>query len=138
MMGANGVEQLHPIRVLIVARDRRFLRSANVLLSRHGCDVTQLERPSELLDEVRRQRPNVVVLDGSDSLSATAKRVAALDGMPMPVAAVVVHETADGNHPLRSLRILPKWGSFDELVTEVHRLYHCRWAGAGVARQSVL
>lgn len=122
MTGSSAVTRLRPIRVLLVAHDRRFLRTANVLLSRQGCEVFHLERPSELLDQAERQRPNVVVLDGSDSLSATAKAVAALEAMPTPVYTVVVYEATQGD-PLRGLRMVPKWGAFSELMSEVQRLY---------------
>lgn len=124
------VTRLRPIRVLLVGRDRRFLRMANVLLSRHGCEVASIERSSELLERVERQRPNVVVLDGSDSLSATARAVAALEALPMPVSTVIVYEGAQDD-PLRQLRLLPKWGGFDEIVSEVERVYSGGRSGDG-------
>lgn len=116
------VTRLRPIRVLLVGRDRRFLRTANVLLTRHGCEVVSTERPSELFDRVEGERPNVVVLDGSDSLSATAKAVAALEALQTPLSVVVVYEGSQDD-PLRHMRLLPKWGAFDQIVSEVERVY---------------
>lgn len=136
MSGGNKLERLRPIRVLVAARDRRFLRTAGMLLSRHGFDVTQVEWPSDLFERVRRERPNVVVLDSSDSLSATAKTAAALEALPRPVAALIVYEASERDPP-RSLRMLPKWGAFDELVSEVERLYARGWSGEGSARQAL-
>jgi CheY-like chemotaxis protein len=116
------VARLRAIRVLLVGRDQRFLRMADMLLRRHGCEVASIERPSELLDRVERQRPNVVVLDGSESVSATARAVAALEALALPVSTVIVYEGAQDD-PLRQLRLLPKWAGFDEIVSEVERVY---------------
>ena len=117
-----SIVRLRPIRVLLTGRDRRFLRTAEVLLRRHRCEVSSTDRPSELLDRVARHRPNVVVVDGSDSLAAAARAVAALEALPSPVSAVVVCD-----HPpdksLRHLHVLPKWGAFDELLSEVERRF---------------
>ncbi len=126
--GGASIVRLRPIRVLLVGRDRRFLRAAGVLLRRHGCEVISTDRPSELLDRVDRQRPNVVVLDGSDSLAATVRAVAALEALPSPVSAVVVCDKPP-HESLRHLRVVPKWGAFDEIVSEVERHY-----GGGFAR----
>jgi PleD family two-component response regulator len=120
--GGASVSRLRPLRVLLVGHDRRFLRMAGMLFSRHGWDVAQLERSSELLDEVHRRQPNVVVLDGTASLNATARVVAALEALPGPVHPLVVYEGTDED-ALRKLRLLPKWGAFDEIVREVERLY---------------
>jgi DNA-binding NtrC family response regulator len=120
--GGRSIVRLRPIRVLLIGRDRRFLRTAEVLLRRHRCEVTSTDRPSELLDRVALQRPNIVVVDASDSLVAAARAVAALEALPSPVSAVVVCD-----HPpdksLRHLHVLPKWGAFDELLSEVERRY---------------
>jgi hypothetical protein len=116
------VARLRPIRVLLVGRDRRFLRTVAVLLGRRGCEVTAIERPADLLGTVALQRPNVVLLDGSDSISATAKAAAALDALPAPVSSLIVYEGLR-QEPLRQLRLLPKWGAFDAIASEVERLY---------------
>lgn len=116
------VTQLRPIRVLLVGQDRRFTRAARMLLARRGCEVSSIERPSELLETVEDRRSDVVVLDGSNSISATAKAVAALEALPVPVSSMIVYE-GGGEDPLRQLRLLPKWGAFDEIASEVERLY---------------
>lgn len=64
----------------------------------------------------------MVVLDGSHSLSAAARAVAALVALPIPVSAVIVYE-GDRDDPLRHLPLLPKWGGFEEIVSEVERAY---------------
>jgi CheY-like chemotaxis protein len=122
MIDSELLEVPDPIRVLVVGRDRRFLRAVDVLLSRHGCEVAHVDRPSELLDRVRGQHPNVVLLDGSDSISATADAVATLEGLPTPVPTLIVYEGTAGES-LRRLSLLPKWGPFEELLSEVERLH---------------
>ena len=113
-----SVVRLRPIRVLLTGRDRRFLRAADVLLRRHRCEVTSTDRPSELLERVARDRPHVVVVDGSDSLAAAARAVAALEALPSPVSTIVVSDHPPGKS-LLNLHVLPKWGAFDELLSEV-------------------
>lgn len=122
MRGDDAVVRLRPIRVLLVGRDRRFLRSAAVLLSRRRCEVMSIERPSELLRAIECQRTDVVVLDGTGSIYTTARAVAALAALPVPVPSLVVHERAGEDH-LQGLPLLPKWGDFDNLAAEVERMY---------------
>ena len=136
--GPEGtVRRLRPIRVLLVGRDRRFLRTAAVLLRRRGCEVTSIERPSDLLETVEARRVNVVVLDGTDSISATARAVATLEALPVPVSSLIVYEGTDKD-PLRQLRLLPKWGAFEEIAAEVERLYGGGWAGLGRPAEEAL
>ena len=116
------VRSLRPIRVLLVSRDRRFLRVAKLLFRQHGCIVEATERPSEMLDRIAAQRTNVVVLDGSDSLSATARAMALIEALPADVTPLVVYEGAE-SPPLRNLSLMSKWGAFQELVDEVQRAY---------------
>lgn len=120
--GDGAVVRLRPIRVLLVGRDRRFLRTAAVLLTRRQCEVISIERPSELLRAIDSQRTDVAVLDGTDSIYTTARTVAALAALPVPVPSLVVHERAGEGH-LRGLSLLPKWGDFDDLAAEVERRY---------------
>ena len=117
--GDAEVHRLHPIRVLLVARDRRFLRMAAALLEQRGCTVEATERPSELLPIVRRGRTDVVVVDGSGSLTAAVRAIAAVAALDPPVGGVVVAEGA--SRQLGTLRVLAKWGPFDSLVHEVER-----------------
>lgn len=117
-----AVRTLHPIRVLLVSRDRRFLRVAALLFRQRGCVVESTERPSEMLDRIATQRTNVVVLDGSDSLAATARAMALIEALPADVVPLVVYEGADSAPP-RNLSLMSKWGAFEELVHEVQRAY---------------
>lgn len=122
MADPGSVRSLHRIRVLLVSRDRRFLRVAALLFQRRGCLVEMTERPSEMLDRIAAQRTNVVVLDGSDSLSATARAMALVEALPGDVTPLVVYDGAE-SPPLRNLSLLSKWGAFDQLLGEVQRAY---------------
>lgn len=118
----SAVRSLHRVRVLLVSRDRRFLRVTALLFRQRGCLVETTERPSEMLDRIAAQRTNVVILDGSDSLSSTARAMALVEALPAAVVPLVVYDGAE-SPPLRNLSLLSKWGAFEELLGEVHRAY---------------
>jgi DNA-binding NtrC family response regulator len=117
-----GVHRLHPIRVLLVGSDRRFMRMAAMLLTRNGCTVQWTERPSDALACIKRGRTNVVVMDATSSLLEASRMMAAIETLPVPVGVLMVYEGSEAD-PIRSLRLLPKWGAFDEIVSEVEYLY---------------
>jgi DNA-binding NtrC family response regulator len=119
---ASTVRRLHRIRVLIVGRDRRFLRMASLLLARRGCAVDVTDNPDEVFDRVSSRRTDVVVLDGTDSLRAAARAMAALEAHWPPVPVVVVYDDA-GDGPVSRLHVVPKWGAFDRLVEAVENSY---------------
>ncbi len=110
------------IRILLAARDGRFLRVSGFLLTRDGFAVETTREPREVLELVERHDPNVVVLDGSDSLAVAARTVAAMEARHPNVGVLVVAE--DRELPPRSpLHVLPKWGSCDRLAGEVQRVH---------------
>jgi len=118
----RNVRPLRPLRVLVAARDARFNRVAGFLLARRGFDVETLRRPSAILDTVSRTGVDIVILDASDSVSETARAVAALDALHPHVTAVVVADEpaeADGG----TLRILPKWTSLETLVANLEAMH---------------
>lgn len=83
------------LSVVIVDDSDRFLASARALLEREGMDVLAVaSTPSEAVEQVRRQRPDVVVLDlhfGTVSGLDLARRLTP-DRMTSP--AVVLVSTA--------------------------------------------
>ena len=117
-----AVRSLHRIRVLLVSRDRRFLRVTALLFRQCDCSVEVAERPSELIDRIATQRTNVVVLDGSDSLTDTARAMTLIEALTVGVVSLVVYDGAE-SPPLRNLSLLSKWGAFEELLDEVQRAY---------------
>jgi PleD family two-component response regulator len=118
----RNVRPLRPLRVLVAARDARFNRVAGFLLARRGFEVESLRRPSALLDTVSRTGVDVVLVDASDSVSETARTVAALDALHPHLTVVVVGDEpaeADG----ATLRILPKWTSLESLVANLEAMH---------------
>ena len=108
-------------RVVLAVRDRRFLRVTSFLLAREGFLVTSTRKLEDLLAMVQRHRPDVVILDGMDSLTATARALAEIEALPYPVAVLVVAEVPEASSPT-SVRLLHKWTSFDRIVEEVERI----------------
>jgi len=117
------LENIAPFRsrVVLAARDRRFLRVTSFLLARQGFLVHSTRRLEDLLDLVQRKRPDVVILDGMDSLTMTARALAEVEALPYSVAVLVVAEVPEASSPT-SVRLLHKWTSFDQLLDEVERL----------------
>ena len=118
----QNVRSLRPLRVLVAARDARFNRVAGFLLARRGFDVETLQRPSAILDMVARTGVDVVILDASDSVSETARAVAALDALHPHITAIVVADEpaeADGG----TFRILSKWTSLETLVANLEAMH---------------
>lgn len=108
-------------RVVLAARDRRFLRVTSFLLAREGFIVDSTRKPEDLLAMVQRHRPDVVILDGMDSLTLTARALVEIEALPYPVEVLVVAEVPEASAPT-SVRLLHKWTSFDALLQEVERL----------------
>jgi chemotaxis response regulator CheB len=124
MQGARlHLEQIAPYRsrVVLAVRDRRFLRVTSFLLAREGFLVNSTRKLEDLLGMVQRHRPDVVILDGMDSLTMTARALAEIEALPYPVAVLVVAEVPEASSPT-SLRLLHKWTSFDRIVEEVERI----------------
>jgi DNA-binding NtrC family response regulator len=117
------LEQVAPYRsrVVLAVRDRRFLRVTSFLLAREGFLVTSTRKLEDLLGMVQRHRPDVVILDGMDSLTATARALAEIEALPYSVAVLVVAEVPEASSPT-SVRLLHKWTSFDRIVEEVERI----------------
>jgi DNA-binding NtrC family response regulator len=117
------LEQVAPYRsrVVLAVRDRRFLRVTSFLLAREGFLVTSTRKLEDLLGMVQRHRPDVVILDGMDSLTMTARALAEIEALPYSVAVLVVAEVPEASSPT-SVRLLHKWTSFDRIVEEVERI----------------
>jgi DNA-binding NtrC family response regulator len=112
------IRPLRPMRVLIAASDTRFLNVARFLLNRRGYTVATSRRPLDLQKEIELLEPNVVVLDGTDSL-ADAGRAAAIVEAFAPTAAVLIVSEQEITYPT-PLPVLRKW-SLDLLAEEIWR-----------------
>jgi len=108
-----------PIRVLLLAPDRRFRDTTALLLSRRGCEVSVAGSVEQAVELAADEGPHVVVLDAGRSLTAAARSVAALEALRPPVGVVVVAD--DGESGLAQLPVLDRWGSFDALYEAVEQ-----------------
>jgi CheY-like chemotaxis protein len=114
-----NVRPLRRIHVLVDSADARYLRVASFLLERAGFVVaTSAER--ETLAQVAKAHPDVVVLDGSDSIGTAVQLRSAITGTYEDVAVVIV---SDEQRLGNSVRVAAKWDGGDTLVREVERAY---------------
>ncbi|MGZ8694899.1 MAG: hypothetical protein ACXWYS_05615 [Gaiellaceae bacterium] len=125
MVGAVGqranLRLIRPIRVLVVSRDRRFLGLSRFLLTRDGFDVDTTTRPGDLFEVVQRGAVDVVVMDATGALGASARAAAELEALYPDLGVIVV---ADEPEPyVRALPALPKWAGLEQLADLVRRSY---------------
>jgi CheY-like chemotaxis protein len=119
----TNVRRLQPLRILLVGRDRRFLRVTSFLLSRRGYHVVEAN-VSAVVEAVERERADIVLLEPSESKAAAARTINALQATAAsPALLLVTDEKARWN----GLRTVDKWTPMDELVKEIeaaafHRL----------------
>jgi hypothetical protein len=118
----RNVRSLRPLRVLVAARDARFIRVAGFLLARRGFHVETLRRPSQVLDSVARTNVDVVIVDASDSFSRTARSIAALEALhPHVTVIVVADDPAESNGD--TFHIHPKWTSLETLALNLEAMH---------------
>jgi hypothetical protein len=111
------VRALRRVRVLVGARDRRFIAAATFVLTRRGFAVESAE-PGDVLAHVERTAPNVVVLDGTEALARAGRTAAAIEGDYPGTCVLLVSEN---DHDVKSA--LPKWDAFAHLIGEIERVY---------------
>lgn len=113
---ARNVRRLRPLRVLLVSRDRRFIRVTSFLLERRGYDVLQVSSP-DVVEAAVRSRADVVVLEPEPSRAMSARAIAALAALPTPPGIVMIenggHEEAPGTSAVT------KWARIDDLAREI-------------------
>jgi DNA-binding NtrC family response regulator len=114
---SGNVRALRRVRVLIAARDRRFVTAATFVLTRRGFLVDSA-KAGDVLATVERTAPDVVVLDGSDALASAGRIAAAVEGEYPGTSVVLVSE----NHH-HATSTLPKWKAFARLIEEIEGLY---------------
>jgi CheY-like chemotaxis protein len=117
----SNVRPIHPLRVLLVGRDKRYLRVTSFLLARQGFEVESGAKPDKALDLVDRHHPSVVVLEAESSLAACARTAATLKALYPRIGVVVV--TNDGARRTTGLRTVAKWSPIERLIDEVELAY---------------
>ena len=111
------LHRLHPLRVLLAGRDRRFLRVTSFLLSQRGYDVVETSS-KKTLREVEHHKSDVVLLETNDTRGVAARMVAALETLPTAPSVLVVYEDDEDNR-WQGFRAIKKWTPIDELVQEI-------------------
>jgi CheY-like chemotaxis protein len=111
------LHRLHPLRVLLAGRDRRFLRVTSFLLSQRGYDVVETSS-KKTLQEVDRHKSDVILLETNDTRGVAARMVAALETLPTAPSVLVVFED-DEDDRWQGFRAVRKWTPIDELVQEI-------------------
>ena len=111
-----------PIRVLLGTRDDEFLRLAQFLLTRNGFAVESTKKIVNAVDLVSRHRLDVVVLDASDSMSETARTVAAIEALHPQVGVLLVCDD-ERPRPTTGLEIVEKWEALETLTDDIRRSF---------------
>jgi CheY-like chemotaxis protein len=111
------LHRLHPLRVLLAGRDRRFLRVTSFLLSQRGYDVVETSS-KKTLQEVERHKSDVVLLETNDTRGVAARMVAALETLPTAPSVLVVFEDNEDDR-WQGFRAIVKWTPIDALVQEI-------------------
>jgi CheY-like chemotaxis protein len=107
-------------RVILISRDRRFLKVAGFLLTRRGADVTtarSVAAAAAMLEE--QDGAELVVLDSGDSLRETGEGIADLAERYPDLEVVVVADDAETLPQRLEFRLWPKWQQLDLLLTLV-------------------
>lgn len=130
--GHHLLDETQPagLRVLLIARDRRFRTVASALLARRGCTVAANASPQDVARLVERERADVVVVDAGALLTAAARTVATVMALSPPVGVVLVGDEAEGG--LHNLPVLAKWGPFEDFYAAIEQ------ADRGRSRRSTL
>ena len=111
------IRRLHPLRVLLAARDRRFIRVTSFLLERRGYDVIQ-ENGKAIVEAVIRSRADVVLLEADMSRASTARTLTALEALPTPPGVVAIY-SGEGAEHLPGVTSLSKWAPIEELQQRI-------------------
>jgi len=115
-----NLRRLQPLRVLLSGRDRRFLRVTSFLLAQRGYDVQETS-PRKTLETAERHRADVVLLETNDSRVMAARKVAALQALPVAPSVLVVFDDDYNEEKDRwqGLCAVTKWTPIETLVEEI-------------------
>jgi CheY-like chemotaxis protein len=122
--GETMVRRLHPLRVLVSGRDRRFVRVTSFLLSQRGYDVAQ-SSPKKTLETAEQHRSDVVLLETSNLRVIVARQVAALQALPVAPSVLVAFD-GDEEDSWRGLLTVQKWTPVETLVDQIEAAARAR------------
>ena len=117
---ATDASPARPIRVLLATRDEDFMRLGRFLLTRSGFRVETTKKVDNAVDLVGRYWLDVAVLDATESLTDTARTVAAIEALHPEVGLLLV---SDGERPkpTSKLQIADKWEALATLTDDIRR-----------------
>jgi DNA-binding NtrC family response regulator len=115
------VEPLRPIHVLVSTPDRPYLAAAMFFLTRRRMVVRPAGSPETLVRTVDSIRPDVVVLDVTDSMAAAARAAGAIEGRHPCTRVLLVTDSVD--ELPASARTLAKWAGLERLGDAVVHAY---------------
>jgi hypothetical protein len=118
----ENVRTLHPIRVLLVGRDTRYLRAVDFLLGTRGYETRRVVRTGSLTREATRFDADVVVVDAGRRFADAARQAAQLAGLTPDVGVVVAVER-DLPASSERLAFVDKWAPFESLVESIERVW---------------
>jgi len=105
-------------RVLIASGDRSYLRLSRFLLEHHDFVVEVVDRPEQVLELVRDEQAEIVLLDAEAGVTDVARVVAAIEAIHGPSSVVVV---ANESRRLPGLAIEERFAALERLVGPVPR-----------------
>jgi hypothetical protein len=117
-----NVRPLQPIRVLLVGRDRRYLRAVDFLLETHGYATRRVVWTGSLVREATRFDADVVVVEAGRRFAEAARQAAQLAGLTPDIGVVVAVER-DLPAGSERLAFVDKWAPFEALLTSIERVW---------------
>lgn len=118
----ENVRRLHPIRVLLVGRDTRYLRAVDFLLGTHGHTTRRVVWTGSLTREATRFDADVVVVEAGRGFAEAARQAAQLAGLTPDVGVVVAVER-DLPSGSERLAFVDKWAPFEGLLAGIERVW---------------
>ena len=118
------VVRLFPIRSLVIGRDLAFRQRAVTVLGDLGVvafAIASLDVPDEVVELIRIERPDVVVLDATGCEQGAAHVVLTLCELAPNIGVVLV--ASQKTHAC-GLATVDKWGWAEELSGAVQAAYH--------------
>lgn len=120
---AATVSLLRPIRTMALGSDLAFRQRALTVLAPLGPTafaVAAFDEPSEVVELVHRQRPNVLLLDVSTKVPRLPELLAELCARAPRVGVVLVADAPIRTH---AVPVLAKWGWAKDLSRAVQDAY---------------
>ena len=118
----ENVAPLHPIRVLLVGGDARWLRAVDFLLTIRGYETRRAPRASSLTREATRFDADVVIVDAARGFAQAARRAAELTATVADVGVVLAVERKPPR-PSERTRFVEKWAPFEALAGAVEQVW---------------